>query len=90
MRIDRFLHCIRLARSRTLAQTIIADGHVRISGKRIAKPTAEVRPGDVVALPLNRRIVVLRVLDLPSRRGPASEARCCYEEVGVDEPPARS
>ncbi len=90
MRIDRFLHCIRLARSRTLAQTIIADGHVRISGRRVAKPTAEVRPGDVVALPLNRRIVVLRVLDLPRRRGPASEARCCCEEVGVDEPPARS
>jgi ribosome-associated heat shock protein Hsp15 len=28
---------------------------------------------------------VLRVLSLPTRRGPAPEARACYEELGIDE-----
>lgn len=85
MRIDRFLHCIRLVKSRTLAQAIIETGHVRIDGKRIEKSSDDVRIGSVVALPLHGRIRILKVLSLPKRRGPAAEARACYEEVGIDE-----
>ncbi len=55
MRIDRFLHCIRLVKSRTLAQAVVADGYVRIDGKRVEKPSEEVRVGSVVALPASRR-----------------------------------
>jgi len=86
VRIDRFLFFIRLAKSRTLAQAIIEEGHVRVDGKRIDKPSEEVRAGSIVALPLHGSVRVLRVLELPSRRGPASEARGCYEELGIDEP----
>jgi ribosome-associated heat shock protein Hsp15 len=85
MRIDRFLFFIRLVKSRTLAQTIVETGHVRVDGKRIEKSSEEVRVGSVVALPLHERVRILRVLALPSRRGPAVEARACYEELGVDE-----
>ena len=85
MRIDRYLHCIRLVKSRTLAQGLIDTGHVRIDGKRVEKPSELIRVGSVVALPLNDRIRVLKVLALPLRRGPATEARSCYEELGVDE-----
>ena len=84
MRIDRYLHCIRLVRSRTLAQTIIEQGHVRIDGKRIDKASEAVRVGSVVALPLHGRVRVIKVVGLPDRRGPASEARRFYEELGVD------
>lgn len=90
MRIDRYLHCIRLVRSRTLAQAAIETGHVRIDGKRVGKPSEEVRVGSTIALPVNQRVRVLRVLCLPERRGPAVEARLCYEELGVDEASARS
>ena len=86
MRVDRFLHCIRLVKSRTLAQSIIERGHVRIDGKRIEKSSEEVRAGSVVALPLHDRVRILRVLKLPQRRGPAAEAQTCYEELGIDEP----
>jgi ribosome-associated heat shock protein Hsp15 len=84
VRIDRFLHCIRLARSRTLAQAIVEQGHVRIDGKRALKPSEEVRVGSIVGLPLHGQVRILRVLSLPERRGPASEARACYEELGID------
>jgi ribosome-associated heat shock protein Hsp15 len=86
VRIDRFLHCIRLAKSRTLAQSIVEAGYVRIDGKRIVKPSEDVRTGSIIALPLDGGVRVLRVLELPSRRGPAAEARACYEELGIDEP----
>lgn len=85
MRIDRFLHCIRLVRSRTLAQAIIDEGHVRIDGRRVEKPSEEIRLGSVLALPLHDEVRILKVLALPQRRGPAAEARLCYEELGIDE-----
>jgi ribosome-associated heat shock protein Hsp15 len=86
VRIDRFLHCIRVAKSRTLAQSIVEAGYMRIDGKRIVKPSEDVRTGSIIALPLDGGVRVLRVLELPSRRGPAAEARACYEELGIDEP----
>ena len=82
MRLDRYLYFIRLVKSRTLAQGLIEQGTVRIDGKRVAKTSEDVRAGSVIALPLHGRVRVLRVLALPGRRGPANEARCCYEEVG--------
>ncbi|HWI88605.1 MAG TPA: RNA-binding S4 domain-containing protein [Sphingomicrobium sp.] len=85
MRIDRFLFFIRLLKSRTLAQGLIEAGHVRIDGKRVEKSSDEVRVGSVIALPLHDKVRILRVLELPERRGPAPEARACYEELGVDE-----
>jgi ribosome-associated heat shock protein Hsp15 len=81
VRIDRFLFFIRLAKSRTLAQAMIDEGYIRIDGKRVEKPSEEVRVGSMIALPLHGRVRVLRVLGLPDRRGPASEARACYEEI---------
>jgi ribosome-associated heat shock protein Hsp15 len=84
VRIDRFLYFIRLVKSRTLAQGIIDDGHVRIDGKRVEKSSEEVRVGSVLGLPLHGEVRILRVLALPDRRGPAAEARACYEELGID------
>jgi len=84
VRIDRFLHCIRLVKSRTLAQAVIEAGHVRIDGKRIEKPSEDVRVGSIVALPLHDRVRILKVLELPRRRGPPVEARVCYEELGEE------
>ena len=85
MRIDRFLHCIRLVKSRTLAQAVIDTGYVRIDGGRVEKSSDEVRVGSIVALPLRGRVRILKVVALPERRGPAAEARDCYEELGIDE-----
>jgi ribosome-associated heat shock protein Hsp15 len=82
VRLDRYLHCIRLVKSRTLAQTLIGAGHVRLDGRRVEKPSEEVRVGSVLAFPLRDRVRVLKVLAIPGRRGPAPEARACYEELG--------
>jgi ribosome-associated heat shock protein Hsp15 len=77
-------------KSRTLAQSVIASGHVRIDRKRVEKPRDDVRVGSTIALPLRGEVRVLRVLALPQRRGPPAEARACYEELGakpaIDEP----
>lgn len=81
MRLDLYLHRIRLVKSRTLAQGLIDTGYVRIDGKRVEKTSAQVDVGSTIALPLGGRVRVLRVLALPARRGPAPEARRHYEEL---------
>jgi ribosome-associated heat shock protein Hsp15 len=84
VRIDRFLFFIRLVKSRALAQALIDTGYVRIDGRRVEKSSEDVRVGSIIALPLHGHVRVLRVLHLPERRGPAPEARSCYEELGID------
>ncbi len=81
MRIDLFLHRIRLVKSRTLAQALVEEGTTRIDGRRVMKPSDAVRVGSVLALPLRGRVRVIRVLALPDRRGPPAEARAAYREI---------
>jgi ribosome-associated heat shock protein Hsp15 len=81
VRIDLFLHRIRLVKSRTLAQALIARGTTRVDGRRVEKPSDAVDVGSIIALPLHDRVRVLRVLALPERRGPPAEARTAYEEI---------
>jgi ribosome-associated heat shock protein Hsp15 len=90
VRIDRFLFFIRLVKSRTLAQSVVEEGHVRIDGERVEKPSDQVQVGSVIALPLHDKVRILRVLALPERRGPSPEAQGCYEELGIDEGSAAS
>lgn len=86
MRLDRLLFTLRFARSRTLAQRWIAEGHIRRNGARVMRQDLEVAVGDVLTLPLRSRVLVIELLALPARRGPPSEARGCYRalDAGLD------
>ena len=88
MRIDRYLYCIRLVKSRTLAQALIETARVRIDGRRVIKPSEPVRVGSIVALPLRGQVRIIEVLALPDRRGPPAEARCAYREIDEAGPAA--
>lgn len=81
MRLDRLLFTLRFARSRTLAQRWIAEGHIRRNGERVLQPDLAVSAGDVLILPLRSRVLVVELLSLPQRRGPAKAARACYRPL---------
>jgi len=69
MRIDKFLWCVRLCKSRSIATDECANGRVRI-GDREVKASAEVKEGDVIAIrqaPIWRSFEVLSIP--PSRVG---------------------
>ena len=84
-RLDVWLWCARLYRSRADCARLIAAGGIRINRQPTEKPHARLRPGDVLTLPLpggvKAGVRVWRVLALAARRGPASEARLLYEEI---------
>ncbi|MBI0475670.1 RNA-binding S4 domain-containing protein [Sphingomonas sp. MA1305] len=83
MRLDRFLWFARLAKTRERAQAIACDGHLRIDGRVIDRAHAPVRVGNILTFALHGEVRVLRVESLPARRGPAPEARACYQELIV-------
>lgn len=81
MRLDRLLHALRFAKTRGAAQRWIAQGHIRLNGERVARQDRPIAVGDVLTLPLRSRVVVIEIVDLPARRGPANEAQRCYRAL---------
>ncbi len=82
MRIDKLLWFLRLAPSRSLAHDWVAEGHFRLNGKRIEKPSAAVSVGDVLTVPARSGVRVIELITVPARRGPAPEAIACYRTLG--------
>lgn len=78
MRIDKLLCFLRFAKTRGLAQGMVAAGHIRLNGRRIERAHQSVGIGDILVLPLPVGVCVVEVTALPERRGPPSEAQSCY------------
>ena len=84
MRLDRFLWWARLAKTRSAAQAIAADGHLRIDGRPVSRSSANIRVGNVMVWPHGDRVRVVRIEALPTRRGPAPEAQGCYTDLAAN------
>ncbi|MBW6399422.1 RNA-binding S4 domain-containing protein [Roseomonas sp. HJA6] len=84
-RLDAWLWCARLRKTRADCARMIEAGAVRINRQPTDKAHARVRPGDVLTIAQGSgehgRIAVWRVLALAARRGPVAEARALYEEL---------
>ena len=80
-RLDKWLWCSRLAKTRSGAQRAIEAGKVRINGIRALKASRCVQAGDVVTATLLGRLSVVRVVAASERRGPATTARALYEDL---------
>lgn len=86
-RIDKWLFFARVVRSRSLAAKLAQAGRVRVNRNKIDQASHSVRPGDVLTISLDRRILIYRVLAPGSSRGPAEEARLLYEDLTPPAPP---
>lgn len=80
VRLDKWLWAARFYKTRSLSSDEIGKGRVSVNAQ-VAKPSREVKPGDVLELrsgPLLRTVVVRA---LSGVRGPASVAELLYEET---------
>lgn len=84
-RLDKFLFFSRALKSRTLAQKVIETGAIRVNSERTDRSDLKVGAGDVLTMSLHGRIMVWRILDCGTRRGPSAEAQGLYEDLS---PPA--
>ena len=85
MRLDVFLWRARFFKARTSATDAIEAKGARIERdgqvRRIDKPATPVEAGDILAFAAPSGSKLIRILSLPLRRGPPSEAALCYEAI---------
>ena len=61
MRLDKYLKVSRLIKRRTVANEAADSGRVLINGKE-AKPSANVKPGDIIEIVFGTKTVKVEVL----------------------------
>lgn len=81
MRLDKWLVYARIARTRSRAQKLIAEGKVRANRVKVTTPGKTVRPGDTLTLNLPRAVCVYRIEALATRRGSYEDARQLYSDL---------
>ena len=81
IRLDIYLYYIRIFKSRSIATKFVSANSLRISGQVTQKPHKMISIGDVLTLTINDNIKILKVLDIPNRRGPYSESLNFYEDI---------
>jgi ribosome-associated heat shock protein Hsp15 len=79
LRVDRWLFYCRFFKTRSLATAAVTGGHVKVNGERTT-PGSRIKCGDQIDLIRERLPYSLQVTGIPSRRGPAAEARKCFLE----------
>lgn len=63
MRIDKYLKVSRIIKRRTIAKEVLDIGLIKINDK-VAKPSTEVKEGDILRLQLGERILIVRVINV--------------------------
>jgi len=81
LRLDIYLYYIRIFKSRSIATKFVSTNRLRISGQVTQKPHKMICIGDILTLTINDNIKILKVLDIPKRRGPFSESLNFYEDI---------
>lgn len=86
VRVDIWLWRARFAKTRSLAADLVERGAVRLTHQgrqtRLDKPSRVVHPGDEITFAINGRVTAVRVEAIGERRGPPSEARALYVDLG--------
>lgn len=80
-RLDKWLWFARVAKTRSLASRLIAEGHVRLNARRIETPAKPVGPGDVLTIAFEHRVRVLKILAAGTRREGFSQAAQLFEDL---------
>ena len=81
MRLDKYLKVSRIIKRRTIANEACSGGRVTLNGK-VAKPGAEVKPGDIMTIRFGDHLGKYEILSVPAavRKESASEMYRILEE----------
>src|SRR5690606_8610621 len=67
MRVDKYIWCVRLSKTRSIATDLVSKGKVKVNGEQV-KPSKNVKPGDIVELQKNSATFRYKVLSLLNNR----------------------
>ena len=79
MRLDKFLKVSRLIKRRTLAKEVASASRILVNGL-VAKPSKELKVGDLVSIEFGTKVVTVKVISLEQSVKKA-DATSMYEFV---------
>lgn len=80
MRLDKFLKVSRLIKRRTVANEVSDLGRVFVNGNS-AKPSKQLKEGDVIKIENPNRAVCVKILKIPKNNVSVQEAPSLYEVI---------
>lgn len=80
MRLDKFLKVSRLIKRRTVANEVSDMGRVFLNGNQ-AKPSKQVKVGDIIVIEYANRNIEARILKVPENNVSIQEAPSLYELI---------
>ncbi len=80
MRLDKYLKVARIIKRRTVANEACSKDRVSVNGKD-AKPSKEIKVGDVVSVGFGDRKITFRVLEVPEGNVPKNGSGMLYEII---------
>ena len=94
MRLDKYLKISRLIKRRTVANEACDNGRVTLNG-RVARASAEVKPGDVIGISFGNRLTRVEVIAVQDNVRKESAAELfrylpAPEAEGTEEPAAEA
>ena len=66
-RCDKYLWCVRLTKTRSIATEEVSKGRFKLNGENV-KPAREVKGGDLIQVQRNSAIFSYKVLDILDKR----------------------
>lgn len=78
MRLDKYLKVARIIKRRTVANKACSGERVTVNGKE-AKPSKEVKVGDVISVAFGDKAVTFRVIEVPEGNVPKNSSKMLYE-----------
>jgi len=84
MRVDRWLWCVRIFKSRSKATNACKKGHIAIGESKL-KPSALVSIGQIIIVKKDGFILTFKINELLERRVSAVLAEPCYENLTPEE-----
>lgn len=79
MRLDKFLKVSRIIKRRTLAKDFAENERVMVND-RVAKPSTEVKKGDIIKIRVGQRETAYEILDIKENIK-AADAKNLYKTV---------
>lgn len=79
MRVDKFLKVSRILKRRTVSKELALHDRIEVNG-RLAKPSTDVKAGDIVDITYGRRVLKVKVLETPEHTR-KDEAKDMYEII---------
>ena len=80
-RLDKWLWCARVAKTRTQAAALVTAGKIRVNRIKTDKPAHVVRIGDVITASVGPRVRVLAIKGISERRGSPQIAKALFEDL---------